>query len=96
MKAAVNASVAVAIAILSIAPVRLNNLIKIKLEENLIKPGGTRTDLIGSCFPKEDVKNRVQLQHKILPEVGDIDRRIHQRLPPSSASAVQCTVAFPR
>jgi integrase len=71
LKAAVNASIAVAIAILSIAPVRLNNLIKIKLDENLIKPGG----LDGPywlVFPKEDVKNRVQLQHKILPEIGEL------------------------
>lgn len=71
MKAAVNASIAVAVAILSIAPVRLNNLIKIKLDENLIKPGG----LDGPywlAFPKEDVKNRVQLQHKILTEIGEL------------------------
>ncbi len=71
MKAAVNASIAVAIAIQSIAPVRLNNLIKIKLDENLIKPGG----LDGPywlVFPKEDVKNRVPLQHKILPEIGEL------------------------
>ena len=81
MKAAVNASIAVAIAILSIAPIRLGNLIKIKLDENLIKPGG----IDGSywlVFPKEDVKNRVQLQHKILPEVGDmIDEYINDFRP---------------
>jgi integrase len=81
MKAAVNASIAIAIAILSIAPVRLNNLIKIKLDENLIKPGG----LDGPywlVFPKEDVKNRVQLQHKILPEIGElIDEYINDYRP---------------
>jgi integrase len=81
MKAAVNASIAVAIAIESIAPVRLNNLIKIKLDENLIKPGG----LDGPywlVFPKEDVKNRVQLQHKILPEIGElIDEYINDYRP---------------
>ena len=71
MKAAVNASIAVAIAILSIAPIRLGNLIKIKLDENLIKPGGIDGPY-WLVFPKEDVKNRVQLQHKILPEVGEI------------------------
>ena len=81
MKAAVNASIAVAIAIESIAPVRLNNLIKIKLDENLIKPGG----LDGPywlVFPKEDVKNRVPLQHKILPEIGElIDEYINDYRP---------------
>jgi integrase len=71
MKAAVNASVAVAIAILSIAPMRLGNLINIKLDENLVKPGGIDGPYwLG--FPKEDVKNRVQLQFKLLPEVGEI------------------------
>jgi integrase len=71
MKAAVNASVAVAIAILSIAPMRLGNLIKIKLDQNLVKPGGIDGPYwLG--FPKEDVKNRVQLQFKLLPEVGEI------------------------
>jgi integrase len=71
MKAAVNASIAVAIAILSIAPIRLGNLIRIRLDENLIKPGGIDGPY-WLVFPKEDVKNRVQLQHKILPEVGFI------------------------
>jgi integrase len=81
MKAAVNASVAVAIAILSIAPVRLGNLIRIKLDENLIKPGGIDGPY-WLVFPKEDVKNRVQLQHKILPEVSDmIDEYINDFRP---------------
>jgi integrase len=67
----VNASIAVAIAILSIAPIRLGNLIKIKLDENLIKPGGVDGPY-WLVFPKEDVKNRVQLQHKLLTQVGEI------------------------
>jgi integrase len=68
-KAAVNASVAISIAILSIAPMRLGNLINIKLDENLVKPGEINGPYwVG--FPKEDVKNRVQLQFKLLPEVG--------------------------
>ena len=80
-KAAINASIAVAIAILSIAPIRLGNLIKIKLDENLIKPGGIDGPY-WLVFPKEDVKNRVQLQHKILPEVGDmIDEYINDFRP---------------
>jgi integrase len=71
MKAAVNASIAVAIAILSIAPMRLGNLIQIKLNENLVKPG----QIDGPSwviFPMQDVKNRVQLQYKLLPEVGEL------------------------
>ncbi len=40
IKAALTAQIAVAIAILSFAPVRLGNLAAIKIDENLIKPGG--------------------------------------------------------
>ena len=40
VKAAVTAQIAVAIAILTFAPVRLGNLAHIRLDENLIKPGG--------------------------------------------------------
>ena len=40
VKAAVTAQMAVAIAILTFAPVRLENLVRIRLDENLIKPGG--------------------------------------------------------
>jgi integrase len=70
-KAAVNAAIATAIAILTIAPVRLGNLIQIQLGENLIKPGGADGPY-WLVFPSSDVKNRVQLQHKLLPQVGEI------------------------
>ena len=71
VKAAVLAQVATAIAILSFAPIRLGNLIQIRLEENLIKPGS----LDGPywlVFPHYDVKNRVQLNFKLVPQVCDI------------------------
>ncbi len=60
IKAAVSAQLAVAVAILSFAPIRICNLVSIKLGQNLIKPGGlqTRSWLV---FPHYDVKNRVDL-----------------------------------
>ena len=77
VKAAVLAQVATAIAILCFAPIRLGNLIQIRLEENLIKPGS----LDGPywlVFPHYDVKNRVQLNFKLVPQVCDIiDEYIH-------------------
>jgi len=60
VKAAVTAQLAVAIAILSVAPVRLTNLVSIELEKSLIKPGGP-TSPFWLTFPHYDVKNRVNL-----------------------------------
>jgi integrase len=77
VKAAVLAQIATAIAILCFAPIRLGNLIQIRLEENLIKPGS----LDGPywlVFPHYDVKNRVQLNFKLVPQVCDIiDEYVH-------------------
>jgi hypothetical protein len=44
VRAAVTAQLAIAIAILSVAPVRLANLVAIKLGTNLIKPDGPQSD----------------------------------------------------
>jgi integrase len=60
VKAAVTAQIAVAIAILTEAPVRAANLTGIRLDENLIKPGGPDTPYL-LVFPHHDVKNRVDL-----------------------------------
>ena len=60
IKAALLAQRAVAIGILTIAPVRLGNLARIKLEENLIRPAGPLSPY-WLVFPNYDVKNRVKL-----------------------------------
>ena len=64
VRAAVLAQIAVAVAILTVAPVRLDNLASIRLGENLIKPGGAQSNYFLS-FNKYDVKNRVPLQFKL-------------------------------
>jgi integrase len=77
VKAAVTAQLATAIAILTFDPVRLGNLIQIRLGENLIKPGKLE-DPYWLVFPHYDVKNRVQLEAELLPEVCEIiDEYIH-------------------
>ena len=80
-KAAVMAQIAVAIAILSAAPVRLANLGRIKIGENLIKPGGP----LGSyllVFPDHDVKNRVQLEFAFDQRLTEmIDEYVHDFRP---------------
>jgi hypothetical protein len=64
VRAAVLAQIAVAVAIETVAPVRLGNLASIRLGENLIKPGGPSSNF-WLIFPKYDVKNRVPLQFKL-------------------------------
>ena len=61
VRAAVTAQLAVAIAILSVAPIRLQNLTAIRLGTNLIKPGGPASDY-WLAFPDYDVKNRIRLE----------------------------------
>jgi hypothetical protein len=68
VKAAITAQIATAIAILTFAPIRLGNLIQIKLGENLIKPGDLK-DPYWLVFPHYDVKNRVRLQFKLVPQL---------------------------
>jgi hypothetical protein len=78
VKAAVTAEIAVAIAILTFAPVRLSNLAHISLDENLIKPGGLDSPSL-LVFPRYDVKNRQDLQHPLDAEVTAlIDEYVHR------------------
>ena len=61
VKAAGLAQLAVAIAILSVFPVRLGNLGSIRIGENLIRPGGLGTPY-WLVFSRYDVKNRIRLE----------------------------------
>lgn len=81
IKAALTAQIAVAIAILCFAPIRLGNLVAIKIDENLIRPGGP--DLpFWLTFPHYDVKNRVSLDFTFDDDVTAlIDDYIHQYRP---------------
>jgi integrase len=60
VKAAVLAELAVAIRILTLAPVRVDNLASISLETNLTRPGG-RDAPYWLTFPDYDVKNNIDL-----------------------------------
>jgi hypothetical protein len=66
LRAAVTAQIAVAIAILTVAPIRLANLVAIKLGVNLIKPDGPDSNY-WLTFPDYDVKNRVRLEYPLEP-----------------------------
>jgi integrase len=76
-KAALAAQIAVAIAILSFAPIRLGNLVTIELGENLNKPGGPGTPY-WLVFPHYDVKNRVELNFQFDKGLTElIDEYVH-------------------
>src|SRR5258705_1205970 len=71
VRAAVLAQIAVVVAILTVAPVRLGNLASIRLGENLIKPGGPQSNYF-LTFNKYYVKNTVPLQVKLEQTVTTI------------------------
>src|SRR5262249_8421027 len=80
LKAAVTAQLAVAIAILTVAPVRSANLTAIKLGLNLIKPGGPASNY-WLVFP-DYVKNRVRLEYSLEPYLTRmIDEYVHDFRP---------------
>lgn len=75
------AQIAVAVAILTVAPVRRSNLTNIRLDTNLIKPDGPGSNY-WLVFPDYDVKNRVKLEFP-LDEVltALIDEYVHDFRP---------------
>jgi integrase len=82
IRAGISAQLAVAVAILTFAPVRLSNLAKIELEQNLIKPGGLNTPY-WLVFPHYDVKNRVDLNFQFDQPLTDlIDEYVQEFRPP--------------
>jgi integrase len=81
VRAAVTAQIAVAIGILSAAPVRLGNLTAIRLGTNLIKPDGPESTY-WLVFPEYDVKNRVRLEYPLERYLTDlIDEYVHDFRP---------------
>jgi integrase len=81
VKAAVLAELAVAIRILTLAPVRVGNLASISLETNLIRPGGHGSPY-WLFFPDYDVKNEVDLTFPFDADVSTfIDRYIRDFRP---------------
>jgi integrase len=81
LKAALTAQLAVAVAILTFAPIRLSNLVAIELGQNLIKPGGLNSPY-WLVFANYDVKNRVDLNFKFDEALTElIDEYVHEFRP---------------
>jgi integrase len=81
LRAAVTAQIAVGIAILTVAPVRLANLAAIQLGANLIKPDGPDSNY-WLVFPDYDVKNRIKLEYPLPQYLTElIDEYVHDFRP---------------
>jgi integrase len=81
VKAALRAQLAIAIALLTVAPVRLKNLVEIRLEDNLIRPAGP-DEPYWLVFPDYDVKNRVKLEFPLDEHVTAlIETYVHEHRP---------------
>ena len=81
VKAAMTAQIAVAVAIVTAAPVRASNLATICLGENLNKPGGPDTPYL-LVFPDYDVKNQVDLTFELDEYMtAVIDEYVHDYRP---------------
>jgi integrase len=81
IRAGVLAQIAVAVAILTVAPIRLGNLAAIRLGENLNKPGGPRSNY-WLQFTRYDVKNNKALSFKLDDVVSEvIDEYMHDFRP---------------
>jgi len=81
LRATITAQLAVAIAILTWAPVRLANLTAIRLGINLIKPDGPGSNY-WLVFPDYDVKNRVKLEYPLDQDLTRlIDEYVHNFRP---------------
>jgi hypothetical protein len=81
VRAAVTAQLAIAIAIETVAPIRIKNLSEIRLGINLAKPGGSE-DRYWLYFPNYDVKNRMRLEYPLEEHVSKlIDEYIHNFRP---------------
>jgi integrase len=81
VQSAVTAQIAVAIAILTINPVRIKNLTEIRLGLNLNKPGGPQSQY-WLHFPNYDVKNRIKLEAPLEDHITPlIDKYVHEFRP---------------
>jgi integrase len=94
IKSGVSAQLAVAVAILTFAPVRLSNLVSIELGQNLIKPAGLNT-AYWLVFPHYDVKNRVDLNFQFDQLLTDLIDEYVQEFRPALLRGANASWLFP-
>lgn len=93
-KAASLAATAIQILILTRAPVRVGNLMAIRIGENLIRPGGAQAPFY-LTYPHYDVKNRVDLEFPLSQETSDLIQRFIDMFRPHLGDAHTPQWLFP-
>jgi integrase len=89
---ALQAQIAVAITILTFAPIRLNNLANLDIERNLVRSGGGKA--LHVVIPGEEVKNREPIEHPSPPISVELIIRYLRDFRPYLANAGN-TALFP-
>jgi len=84
-RGAVRAQLAVAIEILLMAPVRMSNLVKLDIEQNLVRPGQGRA--LHIVVGAEEVKNKEALEYPLPLETVDLLERYIREFRPHLTSA---------
>jgi integrase len=80
-RAALSAQIAIGIAILTFAPVRISNLAGIRIGQHLVRPAGLDGNYL-LTIPSNEVKNRVPLEFPLDAELSKlIDRYIREFRP---------------
>jgi integrase len=80
-RAALSAQIAIGIALLTFAPVRISNLVGIRIGQHLLRPAGLDGNYLLS-IPSNEVKNRVPLEFPLDAELSKlIDCYIHEFRP---------------
>jgi integrase len=91
-RGAVEAQIAVAIEILTMAPMRIRNLVELDLNRNLVRPG--RGGAMHIVVEPEEVKNSEPLDYPLPPQTVDLIERYLREFRPRLAPAGN-TALFP-
>jgi integrase len=90
----VSASLAVAVRILLVAPIRVGNLASIRIGENLIRPVGPHGPY-WIVFPDYDVKNRIPLEFELDGQTSALLDRYLSEFRPSLFRGMHSAWLFP-
>jgi integrase len=93
-RASLSAQIAIGIAILTFAPVRINNLVGIRIGQHLIRAAGLDGNYLLS-IPSSEVKNRVPLEFPLDAELSRLIDRYIQEFRPHLLDSTNNDQLFP-